>query len=162
MYKARKFFVVVTLLLSVELFFVVSLLRDRRSQPYHVDRAALSGWTVVLGAPEDPWVVALEPPASLTASLFQQLATKVDRPLVAPRHAVLPLVMRPEYDDALQGVYGAMDIQRLARQEMTGGSTNVSPTARRRSRSTNQVIDSATQLRRTACHAQRRAGIVQK
>jgi len=123
MYKARKFFVVVTLLLSVELFLLGSLLRDRRSQPYHVDRAALSGWTVVLGAPEDPWVVALEPPASLTASLFQQLATKVDRPLVAPRHAALPLVMRPEYDDALQGVYGAMDIQRLARQEMTGGST---------------------------------------
>lgn len=123
MYKARKFFVVVTLLLSVELFLVGSLLRDRRSRPYHVDRAALSGWTVVLGAPEDPWVVALAPPASLTASLFQQLATKVDHPLVAPRHAALPLVMRPEYDDALQGVYGAMDIQRLARQEMTAGST---------------------------------------
>jgi hypothetical protein len=123
MYKGRKFFVVVTLLLSVELFLVGSLLLDQRSRPYHVDRAALSGWTVVLGAPEDPWVVALEPPASLTTSLFQQLSTKVGRPLVAPRHAALPLVMRPEYDEALQGVYGAMDIQRLARQELTGGST---------------------------------------
>ena len=91
---------------------------DPRWRPYHVDRAALSGWRVVLGAPEDPWIVALEPPASLTASLFQQVSTKAGRPLIAPPHTALPLVLRPEHDDALQGVYGAMDIQRMATQEI--------------------------------------------
>ena len=90
--------------------------------PYRVDRAALRGWKVVLGAAEDPWVVALEPPASLTTSLFQQVSAKVDRPLVAPRHAALPLVMRPEHVDALQGVYGAADVQRVARRVIDGES----------------------------------------
>jgi hypothetical protein len=113
---SRKFLLVVTLATAGVAALVWSVLRDRPSRPYHVDRAALSGWKVVLGAAEDPWVVALEPPASLAASLFQQVATKVDRPLLAPRHAALPLVMRPEHDTALQGVYGAADIQRVARQ----------------------------------------------
>lgn len=119
---SRKFLVVLTLAGGLILALVVSVVRDKRSTPYHVDRAALSGWKVVLGDGEDPWVVALEPPASLTASLFQQVSTKVDRPLVAPRHAALPLVMRPEHDDALQGVYGAVDIERMARQEIGGAS----------------------------------------
>jgi hypothetical protein len=119
---SRKFLVVLALATILEAALVWSVLRDRQSRPYHVDRAALSGWTVVLGAAEDPWVVALEPPASLTRSLFEQVSTKVDRPLVAPRHALLPLVMRPEHDDALQGVYGAVDIQRVARQAIDGES----------------------------------------
>jgi hypothetical protein len=123
MQLTRKFLIILIAALSIQGLLVWSLLRDKRSRPYHVDRAALSGWTVVLGAGNDPWVVALEPPASLTTSLFEQVAANVDRPLVAPRHAALPLVLRPEYDDALQGVYGAMDIQRMARQEMTGETT---------------------------------------
>jgi hypothetical protein len=120
---SRKFLIILIAALSIELMLVWSVVRDKRSRPYHVDRSALSGWHVVLGAGDDPWVVALEPPASLTKSLFEQVATKVDRRLVAPQHVALPLVMRPEYDDALQGVYGAMDIQRMAKQEMTGEST---------------------------------------
>ena len=119
----RKFLVVLTLAAGVVLALLWGLLRDQRSRPYRVDRSALSGWKVVLGAPEDPWVVALEPPASLTTSLFQQVSTKVGRTLVAPRHAALPLVLRPEHDDALQGVYGAMDIERIARQEIAGEAT---------------------------------------
>jgi hypothetical protein len=113
---------VLTLVAGVQLALVWGLLRDQRWRPYHVDRAALSGWTVVLGAAGDPWVVALEPPASLTASLFQQVSKKANRPLIAPRHAALPLVMRPEHAEALQGVYGATDIQRIAKQEITGDS----------------------------------------
>ena len=105
-----------TLAAGVQLLLLWELLRDLQSRPYHVDRAALSGWTVVLGAPEDPWVVALEPPAALTSSLFRQVATKADRPLVAPPHAALPLVLRPEHADALEGVYGALDIKRMAGQ----------------------------------------------
>jgi len=119
---SRTFRIVLTLTAAVVLALVWSLVRDRRVQPYHVDRGALSGWTVVLGAADDPWVVALQPPPALTTSLFRQVTAKVDRPLVAPRHAVLPLVMQPEYADALQGVYGAMDIQRIARQAIVAES----------------------------------------
>jgi hypothetical protein len=118
MQLTRKSLIILIVALSIQGLLVWTLWRDKRSRPYHIDRAALSGWTVVLGAGNDPWVVALEPPASLTASLFQQVAAKADRTLVAPRHTALPLVMRAEYDDALQGVYGAMDIQRMAKQEM--------------------------------------------
>jgi hypothetical protein len=116
----RKFVIVLTAATAVVLWLVWSVVRDTTSRPYHVERAALSGWTVVPGAPDDPWVVALQPPSALTTSLFQQVTTKAGRTLVAPRHAVLPLVMRPEYDDALQGVYGAADIERIARQELIG------------------------------------------
>jgi hypothetical protein len=119
----RKSLLVLALAAGVQLVLIWGLLRDRRSRPYHVSRAALSGWTVVLGAPEDPWVVALEPPASLTTDLFQQVSARVGRRLVPPRHTELPLVMRSEYGDALQGVYGAMDIQRMARQAIAGDPT---------------------------------------
>jgi hypothetical protein len=120
---SRKFVLVLTLAAGLVLGLLWGLRRDMRSRQYHVDRASLSGWTVVLGAPEDPWVVALEPPASLTTSLLQQVKTNVDRRVVAPRHAALPLVMRREHDEALQGVYGPADIQRMARQAIDGEST---------------------------------------
>ena len=87
MQLTRKVLIILIAALSIQGLLVWSLVRDKRSRPYHVDRAALSGWTVVLGAGTDPWVVALEPPASLTASLFQQVAAKADRRLVEPRHA---------------------------------------------------------------------------
>jgi hypothetical protein len=120
---SRKFLLVLTLAAGVVLGLLWSLQRGMRSQQYHVDRAALTGWRVVLGASEDPWIVALEPPQSLTTSLLQQVMANVDRRLVAPRHALLPLVMRQEHDEALQGVYGAEDIQRMARQAIAGEST---------------------------------------
>lgn len=108
-------------LVAVVAGLVFGLVRDLRSRQYHVSSGALSGWTVVLGRPDDPWVVALEPPASMAASLLQQ-ASNVDRRLAAPPHAALPLVTRQEYDDALQGVFGAADIQRMARQTITSAS----------------------------------------
>jgi hypothetical protein len=120
---SRKFLLVLALAAGIVLCLLWGLRHDIQSRQYHVDRASLSGWTVVLGAPEDPWVVALEPPASLTTSLLQQVKTNVDRRVVAPRHAALPLVMRREHDEALQGVYGPADIQRMARQAIDGDST---------------------------------------
>ena len=88
---------------------------DQRSEPYSVDGAMLSGWKVAMGSAEDPWVMAVQPPAALTATLFEQVSNKVGRPLVAPPHFALPLVMRKEHDDALQGVFGVTDIDRMAR-----------------------------------------------
>jgi hypothetical protein len=88
---------------------------DQRSEPYSIESTMLSGWKIAPGGPEDPWVIAVQPPAALTATLFQQVSTKVGHSLVAPPHSALPLVMRKEHDDALQGVFGVTDIDRMAR-----------------------------------------------
>ena len=95
---------------------------DQRSQPYTIDSTLLTGWKLVLGTAEDPWVIAVQPPAALTSSLFQQISRKVGRSLVAPPHSALPLVMRKEHDDALQGVFGVTDIDRMAHGTFTDSS----------------------------------------
>jgi hypothetical protein len=97
------------------------VLVDKRSEPYTVDASLLSGWKIVLGTADDPWVMAMQPPPALTASLFQQVSSKAGRSLVAP-HSALPLVMRKEHDDALQGVFGVTDIDRLAHGTFTDTS----------------------------------------
>jgi hypothetical protein len=93
---------------------VLSVMRDHASEPYVVSQTALSGWTVVAGQPEDPWLVAAHPPASLADSLFRQLSEKSQRPVVALPHPDLPLVLRAEYADALQGVWATDEIVRAA------------------------------------------------
>jgi hypothetical protein len=95
---------------------------DQRSEPYSVDGAMLSGWKVAAGSVGDPWVIAVQPPAGLTATLFQQVSKKVGRRLVAPPHSAMPLVMRKEHDDALQGVFGVTDIARMARGTFSDAS----------------------------------------
>ena len=94
---------------------VLSVVLDQRSEPYSIDGRLLTGWKIVTGTAADPWVISVEPPAALTSSLFQQVSRKVGRALVAPPHSALPLVMRKEHDDALQGVFGLTDIDRMAR-----------------------------------------------
>jgi hypothetical protein len=91
------------------------VLLDQRSEPYSIESRMLTGWQIVHGTSEDPWVMAMQPPAALVSSLFQQVEKKVGRSLVAPPHSALPLVMRKEHEDALQGVFGVTDIDRMAR-----------------------------------------------
>ena len=111
---SRKSLLIIIIAAVVVVALVLVVRLDRRSEPYSVDGAMLAGWKVVTGAASDPWVVAVEPPAALTASLFQQVSKKAGRPVVAPPHTALPLVLRKEHDDALQGVYGIADIHRMA------------------------------------------------
>jgi len=94
---------------------VLLVVFDQRSEPYSLDGRLLTGWTIVPGTAADPWVISVQPPAALTSSLFQQVSRKVGRALVPPPHSALPLVMRKEHDDALQGVFGLTDIDRMAR-----------------------------------------------
>ena len=94
---------------------VLMVVLDQRSEPYSIDGRLLTGWTIVTGTAADPWVISVEPPAALTSSLFQQVSRKVGRALIPPPHSALPLVMRKEHDDALQGVFGLTDIDRMAR-----------------------------------------------
>ena len=89
------------------------IVRDSASEPYTIDGGALSGWTLVAGDGTDPYVVAIQPPEDLSGTLLRQLSVRVGSPLIPPRHAAMPLVLRGEYADALQGVYGAVDIVRM-------------------------------------------------
>lgn len=95
--------------------FVLTILRDASSEPYSVARSTLTGWPVVVGTAADPWVIGSQAPAALTAGLFKQVSAKTHQTLVAPPHAALGLVLRSEYDEGLQGVYGADAIARMAR-----------------------------------------------
>jgi hypothetical protein len=110
-----KFLVVGALATLVVIALVWLVIHDTASEPYSVTARDLSGWTIVQGQPDDPWVVAAQPPESLVTSLSRQLAAKVRQGLVAPPHVALPLVMRTEYSEALQGVYDVDSILRMAR-----------------------------------------------
>ena len=83
--------------------------------PYSVDSVELSGWTLVTPSPDDPALVALQPPPSLSTGLFQQLFRRTGEALVAPAHPSVPLVLRSEYADSLQGVLSVEDILNKAR-----------------------------------------------
>ena len=119
---SSKSLLIITAATAVVAALVWLVVLDQRSEPYTIESAMLTGWNVVIGTAEDPWVMAVQPPAPLTSSLFQQIEKKVGRSLVAPPHSALPLVMRKEHDDALQGVFGVTDIDRMARGTFSDAS----------------------------------------
>ena len=91
--------------------------------PYTVAPATLEKWTLVTSDGTDPWIVAMKPPEALTASLFAEASRHAGRTLVAPLHPGLPLVLRTEFDEGLQGVYGTDSVLRIARESGVETST---------------------------------------
>lgn len=103
----------ITALVAVVCALLVS--RIPFSARYRIEAADLSGWKLVTGEPDGPALVALQPPKNLVSDLFRQ-ATEHSKPaLVAPPQALVPLVLRDEYSDSLQGVLSTEDIMDLAR-----------------------------------------------
>jgi hypothetical protein len=119
---SSKSLLIITAATAVVATLVWLVVLDERSEPYGIESGMLTGWQIVQGTSDDPWVMAVQPPAALTSSLFQQVEKRVGRSLVAPPHAALPLVMRKEHDDALQGVFGVTDIDRMARGTFSDAS----------------------------------------
>ena len=104
--------------LAVLIVVVLALLvvREARGRgSYSVESVALSGWTLEASPPNDPALVALRPPPPLSTDLFQQLLRRSGQPLVAPAHPSVPLVLRGEYGDSLQGVLSVADLLDAAR-----------------------------------------------
>jgi len=64
----------------------------------------------------DPWIVGARPPDALTAQLFREASRRAGATLVPPPHPALPLVLRTEFDEGLQGVYGTDSVLRMARE----------------------------------------------
>ncbi len=93
------------------------------STPSTVPPATLEKWTLVTSDGTDPWVVAMKPPEALTAALFADASRRAGRTLVAPAHPGLPLVLRTEFDEGLQGVYGTDSVLRIARESGVETST---------------------------------------
>jgi len=83
--------------------------------PITIPPEALSRWTLVASDGTDPWVVGMKPPEALTSTLFKEASRRAGRTLVAPPHPALPLVLRSEFDEGLQGVYGTDSVLRIAR-----------------------------------------------
>jgi len=106
-------FVLLTALVVLGL--VSTVVRDRASEPYGIPKSALAGWNVVVGHPDDPWLIAARPPSALSAALIQQLIAKARIALVPLPRPDLPLVLRSEYADALQGMWSVDEIGRVAR-----------------------------------------------
>ncbi len=91
-----------------------ALAGDDQSRPLTIERLTLSGWRIVAGAPADPWVVAAQPPDALIDRLRERIARTTARPLVPLARVVLPLILRQEFEDSLQGIYGIDRLMRLA------------------------------------------------
>lgn len=103
----------VVLVVAALCWLAVGAIRGRGA--YNVESGELSGWTLVTSPPDDPALVALQPPAPLSTDLFQQLFQRTGEALVAPAHPSVPLVLRSEYADSLQGVLSIEDILNQAR-----------------------------------------------
>jgi hypothetical protein len=93
---------------------VWTIVGNRQSLPYQVRRAELSRWKLITSHGEEPWMLALEPPAALVESLRRQASAKTGRTLVSPSRPVLPVVLRDEYADSLQGEFGLDTLVRAA------------------------------------------------
>ena len=90
--------------------------RDAGSEPYAIDPVAWSGWTIVPGRPEDPWILAARPSTQLSSALLAQINGKRSTHVAAPGRMLLPLVLRREYEEGLQGVYSVDAVVRFARE----------------------------------------------
>ena len=76
---------------------------------------AFASWPIIVSNGTDPWIAALAPPQEVMATLSAEVTRRAGRPLVAPTHPGLPLVLRTEFDEGLQGVYGTDSVVRMAR-----------------------------------------------
>jgi hypothetical protein len=111
---------IAALVVVVLSWWIVATVRNRR--PYQVDDQALSGWTLVAGAPGDLALVGMKPPPNLSSGLYEQLTQRVQQPLAAPPAPMMPLVLREEYSEGLQGVFSLDDILDVARSVGVDGA----------------------------------------
>lgn len=84
------------------------------STPVQVAAPELERWTLIASDGTDPWVVGMKPPDSLTSRLLATAQARAGVPLVAPAHSAVPLVLRAEFDESLQGAFGIDSVQRMA------------------------------------------------
>lgn len=86
----------------------------RDTTPYTLPPQAEPRWALVTSDGTDPWIVGVAPPESLLTALVSQVKSRTDRTLVSPAHMAIPLVLRSEFDESLQGAFGIDSVNRMA------------------------------------------------
>lgn len=86
----------------------------RDTSPYTLPPQSEPAWTLVTSDGTDPWIVGVVPPESLVTALVSQVASRTNRTLVSPAHMAIPLVLRSEFDESLQGAFGVDSVSRMA------------------------------------------------
>lgn len=96
--------------------------RETMSEPYLIDDASLSGWTLVVAEPAPPAtaLLALQPPGRLAAGVFQQIFRRTMESMTAPGLATMPVVLQSEYLASLHTVLSPEEILEVARQAGLG------------------------------------------
>ena len=90
-------------------------LRSRTQLSVTLSATAFASWPIIVSNGTDPWIAALAPPDAVMSTLTAEVTRRAGRALVAPTHPGLPLVLRTEFDEGLQGVYGTDSVVRMAR-----------------------------------------------
>jgi hypothetical protein len=91
---------------------------ETNAEPYVVDPAELTGWTLAIEKPEpgSPALLSLQPPVPLIADVFRQIFQRSGVSLAGPNRASMPVVLAAEYDLALKPVVSAEELLDLARK----------------------------------------------
>jgi len=92
-------------LLALVAFLFVRSARDSRANPFTVERAQLTGWTLAIepaAGPSSPLLV-LQAPPELSNGLFRQLFSRAMESLSMPVPAAIPLLLKGEFDRAFAG-----------------------------------------------------------
>ncbi len=113
----RKLGLITVFLVGLSWLFLRSV-RETMSEPYDIDAATLSGWSLVLADPAQPTValLALRPPTQMPAELFQQIFRRTMESLTTPGVPAMPTVLRAEYLTSLRSVLSPAEILDVARQ----------------------------------------------
>jgi hypothetical protein len=117
---ARKIFtrvaIAVVVLAGLSWLFLKTV-QDTNAEPYLVDGAELTGWTLAL---EDPAagsaaLLVLRPPIQLTGDVFQQIFHRTGVSLAGPGRPGMPLVLAAEYAAGLKDVVTPEALLNMAR-----------------------------------------------
>lgn len=98
-------------------FLFAATLRDVASEPYIVRKGDLQGWTVRLAtrAVSDAPLLLLRPPVALPLDLFDQVFQRTMASLSSPVEPGIPLILRREFETALEGTLALDELATLAR-----------------------------------------------
>jgi hypothetical protein len=98
-------------------FLFLKTVRDTNAEPYVVDAAELSGWTLELEQAGSGATAALvlRPPVPLTGDVFQQIFHRTGVSLSGPTRPGMPIVLESEYAAALKDVVPRDDLLKMAR-----------------------------------------------
>jgi hypothetical protein len=123
-------------------FLFFQTVRDTAAAPYTIRADLLDEWTVTVEGPRDPLgaLLSVRPVPGLPMALSQQIFRRHTDSMMAPAVRSIPLVLRSEFDTALQGVLSVDDLMGLAeRSGITADLEPVCMAARRRNRDPGRI-----------------------